>query len=472
MPDSPRRRIPFAAKIVLAMLLGLVAGMILGEQTAPLSKLGTVILDLIKALAGPLLFFAVIDAFLRTEVRARSGWLMVGISLTNATLAIVIGLTISNVLQPGRALTVGATEGSSPAAVREGQGGAPDRALARAKQEFGAMAKKVEPSRKIDFFGDLLGLVPTSAVRPFLDNTILSIVLVAVLGGAALRTVKGEQLRNGRDGYRVVEEFVATAYRAVEVILAWVIQLVPIAVFGVVAATVGRYGLEPLRGLVVYLAVGILGLLFQVLVVYQAWLVFVARMPLRRFWSGAREAIVYAMGTASSLATLPVTLRCLDRMRVSPQSARMAACVGTNLNNDGILLYEAMAVLFVAQACGIHLSLREQLLTAVSCAIAGIGISGIPEAGLISLLLVLKTVGQIPDELVVAVVPLLLTVDWILGRCRAMTNVTSDMLVAVLLDRFEPSAAEPDSGVDMATAPSVFVTESPVKTGRQADSSG
>lgn len=439
MSESPgRRRIPFAAKIVIAMLLGLAAGLIWGEQTAPLSKLGSVILDLIKALAGPLLFFAVLDAFLRTEVRARSGWLMVGISLTNATLAIVIGLTISNVLHPGRALKVETPSVASAGDRGEGQGGSSGQALARAKQEFGAMAKKVEPSRKIEFFDDLIGLVPTSVVRPFLDNAVISIVLVAVMGGAALRRVKSEQIRAGRAGYRVVEEFAATAYRAIEVILAWVILLVPIAVFGVVASTVGKYGLEPLRGLAVYLGVGILGLLIQVLVVYQAWLLLVARMPLGRFWSGAREAIIYAMGTGSSLASLPVTLRCLDRMRVSPQSARMAACVGTNLNNDGILLYEAMAVLFVAQACGIHLSLRDQLLTAVSCAIAGIGISGIPEAGLISLLLVLKTVGHIPDELVVAVVPLLLTVDWILGRCRALTNVTSDMLVAVLLDRFEP----------------------------------
>ena len=173
-----------------------------------------------------------------------------------------------------------------------------------------------------------------------------------------------------------------------------------------------------------------LGLGLQVVVVYQLWIKFVARMPLRRFWAGAQEAVVYAMGTASSLASLPVTLRTLDKMGVSPQSARMAACVGTNLNNDGILLYEAMAVLFVAQASGIHLSIADQLVAAGACAIAGIGISGIPEAGLISLIIVVRTV-HLPET----IVPLLLTVDWVLGRCRAMTNVISDMTVAVVLDR-------------------------------------
>jgi Na+/H+-dicarboxylate symporter len=271
-----------------------------------------------------------------------------------------------------------------------------------------------------------------------LENQLLSIVILAVLAGAALRMVKREQRQRGHLWYQGVENFVLTAYRASEIVIGWIVQLVPIAVFGVVAATVGKYGLGPLRGLAVYLAVGLLGLAIQIFFIYHAWIRLAVRKGLRWFWSGARDAIVYALGTGSSLATLPVTLRCLDRMGVSPQSARMAACVGTNLNNDGILLYEAMAVLFVAQASGIALGLEQQLVAVVSCLIAGIGISGIPEAGLISLLLVLKSVRQIPDEATMTIVPLLLTVDWILGRARSVTNVSSDILVSVLLDRFEP----------------------------------
>ncbi|MGH9369479.1 MAG: dicarboxylate/amino acid:cation symporter, partial [Thermoanaerobaculia bacterium] len=134
---------------------------------------------------------------------------------------------------------------------------------------------------------------------------------------------------------------------------------------------------------------------------------------------------------ASSLATVPVTLRALDTLGVSLRSSRLVVLVGTNLNNDGILLYEAMAVLFVAQVHGIPLGLGEQAAAALVCLVAGIGIAGVPEAGLISLSLVLATVG-LPLE----ILPLLLTVDWLLSRARAMTNVTSDMLVAVLLDHF------------------------------------
>ena len=426
----PARRLPLAAKIVIGMVLGVVAGLALGDRAEPLSKLGSLIIDMIKGLAGPLLLFAVLDAFLRTTIGARSGAVMVAISLTNAAIAIAIGLGLSNALQPGRSLQV--VEGAT---------------LARASADLARSGRSVDPLRTIKFVDDLVAIVPTSLFKPIVDNAVISIVIVAILLGMALRRVKSEQIVRGETGYRAIEETVSSLYRAIEIILGWAVQLVPIAVFGVVAKTVGRYGFRPFGGLMVYLGVGMLGLFIQVAVVYQVWIKFVARMPLRDFWKGARGPVVYAMGTASSLATLPVTLKSLDAMGVSPRSARLAACVGTNLNNDGILLYEAMAVLFVAQACGIHLSVAEQLLAAGACAIAGIGLSGIPEAGLISLILVVRTV--LPDEpKTEVVIPMLLTVDWVLGRCRAMTNVTSDMLVAVLLDRLtppEPGESSPTS---------------------------
>lgn len=417
----PRRRVPLALKIVIAMGLGIVAGLVLGERAEPLSKLGALIIDMIKGLAGPLLLFAVIDAFLRTEVKARSGGVMVAIALINAVIALAIGLAISNLIRPGLYLHL-----------------AEDATTAAAGVDLFRAARGVDPSRTIRFLDELVAFIPTSLVRPIVDNAVISIVIVAILLGASLRRAKAEQIARGERSYLAVERGVATMFRAIEVILSWAIQLVPLAVFGVVARTVGRYGFRPFAGLGLYLVVGMLGLGLQVAVVYQLWIKLVARMPLRQFWSGAQEAVVYAMGTASSLASLPVTLRALDRMGVSPQSARMAACVGTNLNNDGILLYEAMAVLFVAQASGIHLSFAEQLAAAGACAIAGIGISGVPEAGLISLIIVVRTV-HLPET----IVPLLLTVDWVLGRCRAMTNVTSDITVAVLLDRLAPPTKRP-----------------------------
>jgi Na+/H+-dicarboxylate symporter len=157
----------------------------------------------------------------------------------------------------------------------------------------------------------------------------------------------------------------------------------------------------------------------------------VARRSPVAFFRAAGGALATALGTGSSMATLPVTLRTLEEdLHVSHGSARLAACVGTNFNNDGIMLYEVVAALFVAEINGIHLGLGQKLQLAVTSALAAAGIAGVPEAGLITLSLVLSSVG-----LPLSSLPVLLTVDWLLGRFRAMTNVTSDLLVATILDR-------------------------------------
>ena len=157
--------------------------------------------------------------------------------------------------------------------------------------------------------------------------------------------------------------------------------------------------------------------------------------------------MIYAAGANSSLATLPVTLRALDRLGVSRSASALGACVGTNFNNDGIILYEGMAVLFVAQASGIDLSFSQQLLAAAACLVAAMGVAGVPEAGFVSLALVLNTVG-LPLELL----PLLLTVDWVIARGRSVTNVLSDMLLSILLDRNPVPAPENDDEAALAAA--------------------
>jgi Na+/H+-dicarboxylate symporter len=174
------------------------------------------------------------------------------------------------------------------------------------------------------------------------------------------------------------------------------------------------------------------GMAVHVLVWYALVLRLVARVSPNRFFADAADPLVTALGVGSSLATLPVTLRALEeRMGVSSESARLAAVVGTNLNHDGIVLYEAAAALFVALVYGIALGLLAQLRVVSLAIVAAVGIAGVPEAGLVTLSLVIGGVG-----LPLAAVPLLLPVDWMLGRLRAMTNVASDMVVANVLDRF------------------------------------
>jgi Na+/H+-dicarboxylate symporter len=135
-----------------------------------------------------------------------------------------------------------------------------------------------------------------------------------------------------------------------------------------------------------------------------------------------------------------VTLPTLEqRLGVSRESARLAAVVGTNLNHDGIILYEASAALFVAQLYAVQLTLAQQLKIVALSVMAAVGIAGVPEAGLVTLSLVLGRAG-----LPLTAVPLLLPVDWLLGRLRATTNVASDMTVATLLDRVSPAQRDDD----------------------------
>lgn len=394
-------KIPFVWQILAAMLLGGALGALLGERAAPLGQVGTTVIGLIKSMAAPLLFLAILEAFLSTDLRGKDGLKLVAINATNGAIAVALGLLIANVFRPGESLV-------PPSSV----------------------STSTQPPR-LDFLETLRGYVPTNFFRPFVEDALVTIILLGILTGIALRTAKNEQLAAGESRYLPLEHSIQTLYRANQIAIAWIVKLVPLAVASVVAKTIGEQGLAPLGGLSVYVIAALGGLLLHVVVVYQSWLLFVAKMPLRTFWSGAKDAVVYALGASSSLATLPVTLKSLEKMGVSRESSTLAACVGTNLNNDGILLYEAMAAIFVAQAYGIHLTLPEQLVIAGSCVIAGIGISGIPDAGLISLSLVMGTVG-LPIE----ILPLLLTVDWLLSRARAATNVTCDILVAVLLDRF------------------------------------
>jgi DAACS family dicarboxylate/amino acid:cation (Na+ or H+) symporter len=411
-PAPPRRAFPLYGWILGAMVLGLAAGPIAGTDAAAFGEIGKLVIGLIKAVATPLLFLAIVNAILKTELTARAGAKMLVIATVNASVALCIGLGLSNLLKPG--LHLGAAMPADPKAAEAYAG------------------------KSVDFLKTFTGYVPTNFVTPFAENIIITVVIVALLLGFGLRAVRREQVAAGEQAFLPVEDAVATLLRAMELILGWVIKLIPLAVFGVVAKTVGEYGYAPLKGLAAYVGVGLLGLVLHPLITYQAWLVLRARMPLRRFWSAAREPIVYAMGTNSSLATLPVTLRALDRLGVSRGASALGACVGTNLNNDGIILYEGMAVLFVAQASGIHLDLAHQLLAAVTCMVAAMGVAGVPEAGFISLALVVNTVG-LPIE----ALPLLLTVDWVLARARSVVNVLSDMVLSILVDEPALHAEDP-----------------------------
>lgn len=392
--------------IIAAMLLGVAAGTFFGTAMVPYGFVGTMYIQLIKTVAIPLVFVSIIDAILTTALSWKTARRWLGVIAINTTCALSIGLTISNFLKPGVGFARGAIDG---------QGSAPALSKSFSLQNF------------------LEQLIPESILAPFVENNVLSVVVLALLLGAATRAycVQNERVLELSTAARITR----VANGIVSQLVLWLVRLVPIAVFCVTARTVGESGLAQFKGLFWYVVVACLGLMLQMLLVYPLWIRLMARIPLRTFWSEAHKPVTYAFGTNSSLATVPVTLNALDALGVSKSASRLATCIGTNFNNDGIVLYEAMAVLFVAQAFGIELSLGEQIFAAVISLFAAIGVAGVPEAGVVSLALVLGAVG-LPTELL----PILLTVDWIVARMRSVVNVMSDMTVSIAVSRLEGRA--------------------------------
>jgi Na+/H+-dicarboxylate symporter len=293
--------------------------------------------------------------------------------------------------------------------------------------------RQAPPGTSLSPIDNLSKWIPEAIVQPFSENNVIAVVLLAILAGAAIRRLRHDP--EAGESIGAVVQFVEGGYRVVMLMLTWVIQLVPFAVFGVVAHVVGKTGLEAFAALWTFLTLILLGMSIHAFGYYtlMAWLVG-GKSP-RVYLGRGANAILTGLSTNSSLATVPVTLRSLESMEVSPESARLAACIGTNLNNDGITLYEAMAALFLAQALGYDLSFSAQITIVLASVMAGVGVAGVPEAGLIVLPLVLSAAG-LPEPVVAALLPIVFTVDWILARARSVVNVMADMLVAILLDRW------------------------------------
>jgi Na+/H+-dicarboxylate symporter len=346
MSPSPSR-FPLWARVLVGVIAGAALGVafrqdpwLFGYRNADLGPVGMLAVRLLKALATPLVFLSIVDAFLKTAISARSGLRLAAVCLLNVSVAMTIGLVLLDGLQPG----------ARWAGQLEALGAVLDPAKGPAKVQA-----------TLDPLANLAGFVPESVVGPFSDNLVLSVVLLAVLTGASLREVRDHAGPDLLPAVATTGHVVEVAQRAVAAMLMKVAELMPFAVALIVADVVGKAGLGVFSVLWVFLATMLAGLLLHALGWYPllAWVG--GRMDPRRFLRAALDPVVTAVSCNSSLATMPVTLAALDQLGVREEPARLSACVGTNFNNDGIMLYEAMATLFLCQAMGMDLPLTRQL---------------------------------------------------------------------------------------------------------------
>jgi Na+/H+-dicarboxylate symporter len=383
-------RMPLYVRILVGMVLGVAVGLALGPLTKPLDTIAQLVLRVLGALAPALIAVAVVRAIITAEVQGRVALRIAWLLMSNTTVAILIGLGVANLLRPGAGADLPH----------------PERA----------------PGVSTHVVQQLLDNVPDSLLRPFVDNKVIGVVLIALAFGVACRRLPAPQRK-------LATELAELGFSAILEILSWVIAVVPFAVFGKVASIVGSHGFSPFIALgkfvlAVLLALSAQTAFYLLRIRGGSW---VRPLHLLR---GTRDALVMAFSTGSSTLTMPITYeRLRSRVGLRDESASLGSLVASNFNNDGTALYEAMAALFIAQLLGVDLTLGQQVLVVLTSIVASVGAAGIPEAGLVTMTLVFTAV-KLPTEYIA----LLLTVDWFLDRCRTVINVIGDLTVACILD--------------------------------------
>lgn len=392
-----------------ALLLGLiVAGVIVGGVTGwawgtaaeeAVGWLGELFLNALTMLVVPLLIAAVVSGITSLEDPRKLGRLgsltLLYYFATGAT-AVAIGLVMVNLIRPGIGVpTEGLTADPS-------------------------LAEKAAGVTDV-----LLSLVAPNIIDAAAETQLLPVIVWSILLGIAL-ALGGEKTRAASGFFEAMND-------AMLRIVGWVMYLAPVGIFGLVAARLGAAGggqafWESVAAVGWHVATVLAGLAvhFIVLLLILRWL------GGRGFGylAGMARAVFVALGTASSSATLPLTLQCAREQQVDERASRFVLPLGSTVNMDGTALYEAAAALFIAQAYGVDLGFGGQLLVFVTATLAAIGAAGIPQAGLVTMVVVLNAVG-LPLE----GIGLLLSVDWFLDRFRTATNVWGDAVGAAVIDQ-------------------------------------
>lgn len=415
------KRMPLYVRILIALLIGSVIGYILNNVGKPdwvvyLELPSKTILRMLSMLAPPLVLVAVIQALVKTEIPAGVARRLGGLLLLNTVVAILIGLFVANVLRPGAGANL---EKPAPKATLASKEADPDKKLILETMET-AGYKAPEPKK--DVFAAFIDNVPKSIGSPLNENNVIGVIVLALMFGVALRKHKDTAVRT-------VVDVIDVAFATLVSVLMGVLQWVPLGVGGVVATIVADKGLAPLLSLGWFILAVIVALILQA-VWYLTRIQFSSWASPKLVLIGCRDALVMAFSTASSTATMPVTYQCLrDKVGLRERSASLGALVGSNFNNDGTALYEAVAALFVAQLLGIKLTLMAQVVVVLTSIVASVGAAGIPEAGLVTMALVFNAVG-----LDTGFIALIFSVDWFLDRCRTAINVMGDINIACILD--------------------------------------
>jgi Na+/H+-dicarboxylate symporter len=391
-------------------LLGLVTGAVVGAVanqfgqaaffSSYLKPFGTAFIRLISMAVVPLVFASLlVGTGTLSDIRrlGRMGIKTFVYYLFTTAVAIIIGLILANLIQPGRGL---------PEATKE-------QLLANYRAEA---ATRIEQALKKPGVAEvLLDIIPTNPARAFAEAEMLQVIFFALAFGVVLTMLPQEK-------NRPVLAFFDGVNEAMLKLVMIIMEIAPYGVFALIATMIAEFGLGILNTLAKYSVVVILGLIIHVGVTYPTLLKIFTRLPVWKFYRGIRPAQLIAFSSSSSSATLPVTIECIEQnLGVSKTVAGFVLPLGATINMDGTALYQGVAAVFIAQVFGMELSLAQQTMIVLTATLASIGAAGVPGVGMITLALVLKTIG-VPLE----GIALILGVDRLLDMCRTVVNVTGD----------------------------------------------
>lgn len=396
------KKIGILERVLIGFGLGIIAGAILGPEAAALRFFGTIFIRLLSMLVVPLVVstLAVGVAGISGVKLGRVFGKTLFFYYVTCIFALIIGLTLANATGVGRGMELG---------------------------QLRDVAQVTAPP----FSEVLTNIVPTNIVDAMAKTTMLQIIFFTLMFGVAM----GLAGRTAEPVRAVLGGVADIMYRVVGMVM-W---YAPIGVFALIAWTVGNHGLAVLRPFALLIAIVYIGCIVHVFVVHALFVAYFCRVNPLKFLVRVKDAPIFAFTTASSSATLPVTLRVVKQVGVSDGIAGFVLPIGATVNMDGTALYQTVAAVFIANAFGIQLTIGQQLTIAVTAVLASIGAAGVPGAGLIMLMTVLTSVG-LPLE----GIALIAGVDRILDMARTAVNVVDDITAAAMVATTEGERLSPD----------------------------
>jgi Na+/H+-dicarboxylate symporter len=388
-------------RVLFALGVGILFGFIFGDAVESTKWVGDLFVRLIRMLVVPIVFTTLVAGLLSMGDPKKLGSIggkAIAFYMLTTAIAICIGLFLGVVFEPGKGIELTAVSSQPLAPVAD----------------------------VVDRF---LGIVPINPVAAFADGDVLAIILFSLLFGTGI-VLAG-------DKGRPVGDAISSAAEAMLKVAHIVMELAPYGVFALVSWVAGTMGVETIAKLLTLVAVVYAACILHIVIVYGGLIKFVLRLPAIRFFRGIIDAQAVAYSTASSSATLPVTLTCVEEnLGVKSSVASSVIPLGATINMDGTALYLGVVAVFSAQIFGIDLVLTDYFMIALTVTLASIGTAGVPSASLFLLSTILPVIGITPDQTAL-IVGLILPIDRILDMARTTVNVSGDAAVAVAVAKFE-----------------------------------